>query len=123
MTAPEPAQSRVVHVSDRLPRAIYIGRHGRGRKASPLANPFRIGAAMPRGQAVDVYGQWLTFRILDAGDPAVIDALIAARGRPLACWCRHDGDPWTPETRCHGDLIVATLARYTDDELRSCRRP
>lgn len=120
---------RVVHVNDRIEGAFYIGRLNRWKKlaASPLANPYRITEDMDRQAAVNYFHGELLM-ILHATDlPATTrakyaNALIECRGRPLACWCRHDGAPKTAETLCHGDAILAVLAEYTDDELRAMTR-
>lgn len=113
------AETRVVHVHDNVPGAVYIGRKmtARGLKASPLANPFRIWEH-GRADAIARYGDWLSEQI-ESGNAAVIDALIAARGKPLACWCRRDGQPRSPGTICHGDMILDFLLAYSDDELRA----
>ena len=43
-------------------------------------------------------------------------------GKPLACWCRHDGSLQHAGNTCHGDLLVHWLNTYTDDELRELNR-
>ena len=88
----------------------YIGRANKwkARKASPLANPFRIGRDGDRDTVVDKYAAWLSERI-SAGDRAVLDELerltsIAERtgSLTLVCWC-------PPGARCHGDVIKAAI--------------
>lgn len=112
--------TRVVHVNERIEGAVYIGRaNGRAKvKASPLANPYPVTRELPRQLAIARYATWLVAQI-DAGNSVVIEALIACRNRPVACWCRGEFQEWSTETACHGDAIVAYLARYSDDELRS----
>lgn len=112
---------RICHVHDNIPGASYIGRaNGSARlRASPLANPFRIGVDGDRVEVIRLYRGWLA-SVLAAGDrPDVVEALIGCRGRDLSCWCRHDGEPKTAANACHGDVIVDTLERYTDEELRA----
>ena len=112
----------IIHIDDMptTPNAVYIGRAmpRRTLARSPLANPYKITTSTPRALAVAMYAAWLYSRI-GSGDAEVIDALIACRDRPLACWCRHAGEPWSPETHCHGDQIVAVLNSFTDDDLRA----
>ena len=50
------------------------------------------------------------------------EQVIACRDRPLACWCRHDGEARTPANACHGDVILGLLEANTDDELRTLAR-
>src|SRR4051812_32151378 len=77
--------TRVVHVSDNIPDTVYIGRaSGRKRlKGSPFGNPFKV-AEVVRVEAMDRYAVYLTDRL-------VKEQLIVLRGKPLACWRRHDG--------------------------------
>ena len=122
-------ETRVVHVRDNLPGAVYIGRAmPRQRlKASPFANPHKIGASHPKfegeGQG-GVLARYDAVRLyswdLFAGDKTAMFAdLPELRGKPLACWCRHDGEERTPDNECHGDVLVALLETYTDLELRA----
>jgi hypothetical protein len=116
-------KTRVVHVNDDIEGAVYIGRTNqwRGLKRSPLANPFMIGPACSRGEAIANYARGLD-SVLAAGNRRVITALVACRGKPLACWCRHDGEERTDANACHGDVLVELLERYSDDELRAMSR-
>lgn len=112
--------TRVVHVNDRVEGAIYIGRaNGRRRLArSPWANPWAIRGdpRIPerRDYVIDLYRVGLT-----TGGRAQLADLPLLRGKALSCWCRHDGEPRTAATACHGDVLVELLERYTDDELRA----
>lgn len=108
---------RIVHVSDRVDGAVYIGRaNGRMRlKASPFGNPFTV-QKHGRAGAIALYGHWLLF---GATGVDVLVRLPDLRNVPaLACWCRHDCQEWTPETACHGDHLIELLKRYRDEELR-----
>lgn len=115
-------QTRVVHVRDHVPGAISIGRANRRSNlpASPFANPFVIGRIWgDRAQVVESYRQHL---LTGAGRPLLAE-LPALRGKPLACWCRHEGEVRTPRTVCHGDVLVSLVNAYTDDELRAMGAP
>jgi hypothetical protein len=123
-------ETRVVHVDDKVPGAVYIGRAmpRRGLKASKWANPYKIGAVLtphdiPLGFAYPV-------GVMDRHDVLVMYACMLQsstlladlpdlRGHALACWCRHDGEPKTNDTMCHGDILVAYLDLHTDDDLRA----
>ena len=110
----------VCHVSDKVEGAIYIGRAmpRRGLKASPLANPHKIGVDGDR-RTVIAHFEVSLMRELRAHDPAVVEALIAVRQAPaISCWCRRLGEPWTEANACHGEVIVGLLERFTDGELR-----
>lgn len=125
------SKTRVVHVKDNVPGAVYIGRAmPRQRlKASPFANPYKIGAKASHRLQKDPItreGALLAYStdIWDGTKTHLLAELPALRGKPLACWCRHDGVPMTngstlpgPDNRCHGDLLVHWLERFTDDEL------
>jgi hypothetical protein len=122
---------RVVHVKDNVAGAVYIGRWNpyHGQEASPLANPYRVGRDGSRLDVVTSYDQML-YRLITgtATDPEHPDPrfwaeqVIACRDKPLACWCRHDGEARTPENACHADVILGLLEVNTDDELRALAR-
>lgn len=104
---------RIVHVRDNVDGAVYIGRShpGTGLAASPFANPYKV-SAVGRMMAIHQYRQMILVQ------SRLMQALPALRGKPLACWCRHDGDVATDENRCHGDVLLELLAIYDDEELR-----
>lgn len=111
-------ETRVVHVNDNVSGAVYIGRaNGRKRIArSAWANPWAIRGdpRIPerRAYVIDLY-----FIGLMTGSRAQLADLPELRGKPLACWCRHDGEAKTDANACHGDVLVDLLNQYTDDEL------
>ena len=109
--------THVVHVTDNIPDAVYIGRaNGRARlAASPFANPFPL-AMGDRDTVLLRYRDYL--RSSQRGVP-VIRRLPELRGKPLACWCRHEAEKRTARNACHGDVPIELLNRYTDDELRN----
>jgi hypothetical protein len=90
-------------------RWTYIGRASRlaGLPRSPLANPFRVGDFGGRcGATLPFYRRWLWAQI-QAGDPAVIEALRAIDDSSvLVCWC-------SPGP-CHGEVVKAAAAWLKD---------
>lgn len=108
-------QTRVVHVRDNIEGAVYIGRAmpRQGLKASPFANPFRVSPVTSRQTAITRYEEHLVKH------PELWSLMPDLRGRPLACWCRHNGESPTPENACHGDVLANLLRFHTDDELRA----
>lgn len=126
-------ETRVVHIKDNIDGAVYVGRAmGRqGLKASPFANPYKIGdtsyynpgevfangvqderAPLSRIDVLNRYSR----RIVDK--PDLLAMLPDLRGKPLACWCRHDEERRTSANLCHADVLVQLLDRYTDGQLR-----
>lgn len=113
--------TRVVHVNDRVEGAVYIGRAmpRQGLKASPFRNPFR-----PRdGDAIELFITYLNDP--NRGRP-LLAQLPELRGKPLACWCIHHGDPAPippdadpDDFRCHGEVLKFLLDNLTDEELRT----
>lgn len=116
--------TRVVHINDNVPGAVYIGRANSRKRlaASRFANPFRVYGASPFGAGTDLASVIRQFRQYLTADGELLTRLPELRGKPLACWCRHDGEERTDANACHGDVIVELLARYTDDELRAMAR-
>jgi hypothetical protein len=113
--------------------AIYVGRSGPNRPASPYANPFRLKLALARGHRLRPYldagfakvtGTLDTskplYDVLPVVTPAVATAafraylldrnglLVAARldlrGADIACWC-HLPEPGKPDY-CHGAVLL-----------------
>lgn len=80
----------------------YIGRPGRGKKGSALANPFILGKDGNRDEVCEKYRKWLWTQI-QSGNRAVLDELdFIRKNRPnLVCFC-------APQ-RCHGDTIVKCI--------------
>ena len=107
--------ARVVHIQDRVPGAVYVGRRQHWLKLpqSPFADPYRIGSDGTRAEVIALYRQ----RIL--GSPKLLHDLPQVRGKPLACWCRLDGEARTADKACHADVLLELLESYTDQELRA----
>jgi hypothetical protein len=85
---------------------IYIGRGGKGKKQSPLANPYKIGVEGDRDFVLKLYRKWL-WDELNRPNPEVIKELvrilILSKEKPvkLVCFCS--------PLKCHGDVIVSCL--------------
>lgn len=110
--------TRVVHVRDNIDGAIYIGRATRRTpKGSSLGNPYKVGRDGDRSAVIAAYRHWLARNL--PVYPVLAASLIECRGKPLACWCRHDGDERTEANSCHGDVIIDFLEDYSDEELRA----
>jgi hypothetical protein len=109
--------TRVVHVNDEVPDAIYIGRavSSRHLPPSPWACSYRVRHAIRHTEACLRFGDAL----LAGPRRCQLAELPALRGKPLACWCRHESEPRRPWNACHGDILVGLLERYSDDELRA----
>lgn len=112
--------TRVIHVNEmgRYPDAVYIGRKNArfGLAKSKWSNNHTIKNRrdpVERAKVIEQYRILYTIK----GRHRLID-LPELRGKPLACWCRHDGEPLTERNACHGDVLVDLLDRYTDEELR-----
>lgn len=106
------SRTRVVHVNDNVPGAVYIGRaNGRkGLKASKWANPYVIGRDGTRAEVIEKYRQHIT----PYGEDGWLNvgrhiAIMNLAGKPLACWCRHDGEARSEANACHGDVLVEMI--------------
>jgi Domain of unknown function (DUF4326) len=82
----DPGFADVIYVG----RAMYRG--GWQLAASPLANPFRIGADGDRDEVVAKYRDYLLSR------PDLLALLPGLRGSRLGCWCK--------PLSCHADVIA-----------------
>ncbi len=97
--APKP---RVIHYGDRFwftdEELVYIGRAmpRQGLKASPWANPYRIGVDGDRAQVIALYRANLEGRL--SGDRELVDELAELSGKVLMCWCS--------PAPCHGDVLA-----------------
>ncbi len=98
--------TRVVHVRDRVPGAVYIGRRNlrAGLKGSYWANPFKIGPDGTREEVIAKYKAWLLSD--DPNAVALRERLPELRGKVLCCWCH----PLT----CHGDVLAALADALPD---------
>lgn len=100
------SNTRVVNIKHE-PCEVYIGRAvpRRGLKASPFANPFRIGPDGNRAQVIAKYRAWL------GSQPDLMDrAKEELTGRVIGCWCKEPGK----EVACHGDVLASLCDFQTD---------
>ncbi len=90
MRGAERLQMRRTKGRRKPPGVIYVGR------PTIWGNPFRVGEqGRTRGQAVELYRQWLAGPTTDLADLAV----ERLAGHDLACWCPLD-EP------CHADVLL-----------------
>lgn len=80
----------------------YIGRPGKGKAGSPLANPYVVGKQGTRQECYDKYNTWLWNKV-QANDSVVLDELarLHKAQKDLVCFC-------APQA-CHGDIIIQCL--------------
>lgn len=91
----------------------YIGRAGKGKKGSALANPFILKNTFDdeeRSQVIAKYRRWLWAK-MQAGDSAVMAELMQLKKQALVgdvhllCFCKRSDR----EVACHGDVIKSCL--------------
>lgn len=81
---------------------VYIGRAGKGKAGSPLANPFRVDS-YGRSYCLKQYREWLLKQVEDPTSPQsvelvrLVNLLLDGRDIMLICFCK-------PKD-CHGDII------------------
>ena len=98
----------VIHIrhAKTAPNYVYIGRAGKGKPGSPLANPYRMSHGGERMAVIEKYRVWLHDRLRD-GTPQMaelrrLNQLRKRYGRLyLVCFC-------APKP-CHGDVIKEAL--------------
>lgn len=92
------------------PNHVYIGRAGvvfiDGKRfpdrASPFANPFRVGKDGTRDEVIAKYENFIR------KNEVLMKDIQGLRGKTLGCWCK-------PEA-CHGDVLIKILNEFTLDE-------
>jgi NTP pyrophosphatase (non-canonical NTP hydrolase) len=106
---------RVVHVRDAVPGAVYVGvgNPREGLAESAFANPFRVPQDGNRQTVIVRYLRHVL------ASPALLAMLPVLRGKPLACWCRHEGDQRPGAPACHADVLLELLEQHSDEELRA----
>lgn len=97
-------------------RCTYVGREFAGYPRSVFANPHHVGRcpcgqSHERGEAVQLYRDWLHRRIVE-GSREIIDALLALpEDAALGCWCDNIKNPYEGKLICHAQ-VVARAARW-----------
>jgi hypothetical protein len=98
----------------------YIGRGGKGKKGSALANPFRLADTSDseeRDRIIVKYRGWLWQKI-QKKDSAVMAELLYLKEQAIAkdvnllCFCKQ----LTREVACHGDVIKLCLEWMINQE-------
>lgn len=82
---------RVVHVNERVPGAVFIGRPG------PFGNPFTIGRHGTRTEVIEQYRRMLT-RFTETSFQLREKIRQELKGKDLACFCA--------PLPCHGDVLL-----------------
>lgn len=100
-------KGRVVHIQDHVAGAVYIGRYNSayGVNRSKWYNPFKIPMHGTRAQVINMY----RFYITEGEGQHLLAHLEELRDKPLACWCRHDGETPNEDNACHGDVLLDLL--------------
>lgn len=82
---------------------IYVGR------GSPLGNPYKIGEDGDRERVIDLYREWLYFKIYRS-DPVVTAALRSLNDNDtLVCYCY--------PLHCHAEIIIELWQWATEHKL------
>ena len=92
------------------PDTVYIGRAvpRRRLKATLWANPYTIGEDGDRAAVIAKYRNRIDTQ-MRSGPASTTSGLRKLAGKPLACWCRHDGEERTEDNACHGDVLVELI--------------
>lgn len=103
----------VVNVQDRKPiDYVYIGREMyRGFKASPFANPYKVG----KGGIANKEAAVLSYYKYIIESPKLLALLYTLKDQKLGCWCKNsDG-----KGLCHGDVLVYLIDHTLTEELQT----
>jgi uncharacterized protein DUF4326 len=90
--------TKVIHVRNRRPGDVYIGRAGRG-ESGYFGNPFTLGMDGSRDEVIAQYREYFAARMYE--DAEFRERIEALRGKRLACFC-------APQA-CHGNVIAEHL--------------
>ena len=94
----------VIHIKDRQPGDIYIGRAGHGEDGY-FGNPFPLKPGESRGSTIERFRAWFWEQITK---PEYRQRVLALRGKRLVCFCK--------PLACHGDVIADWLNRQPEKE-------
>lgn len=89
-------RTTVIHIQDRQPGDVYIGRAGRGEDDGYFGNPYTITGSWTRPMVIEAYRGYFENRIQT--DAEFKRRVLRLRGKRLVCFC-------APEP-CHGDVIA-----------------
>lgn len=80
----------------------YIGRAGKGKKGSALANPYVVGKDGTREECCDKYRAWLWDQVNNQNQSVLGELRLLQETRPnLVCFC-------APQ-KCHGEAIIECI--------------
>lgn len=93
------------------PNNAYIGRKGvvfinkerYPKQDSLFANPYKVGKDGDREQVLAKYRVYLERCFLNG--VISVKHLLALKGKNLGCWCKPD--------KCHGDILVELIEKYS----------
>ena len=91
---------------------IYVGRRHPRFKASPLANPYRVGTGMSRTLAATLYEKWLDDQ-MKSDTPArreimrLVELYKRNGAMTLICWCA--------PLMCHGHYVAEVMGQLSRD--------
>lgn len=102
-------KTRVVHANDDVPGADYIGRAMPWKPCGLFHNPYKIGKHGDRRDVIRLYRVRMEAVLAGPDGDFLGEHLRELVGKPLACWCRHDGEECTEDTACHGDVLIELI--------------
>jgi hypothetical protein len=97
-------KTTVIHINDRQPDDVYIGRAGHG-ESGYYGNPFPEKEGFSRADSIAAFERYFIARVEE--DEQFRVRVLELAGKRLACFCR-------PRRACHGDVIAA----WVNEEMR-----
>jgi hypothetical protein len=94
----------VVNIAAREDFDVYIGRASPryGLRASPYANPFKIGIDGDRHRVIEMYREWID-QGTDDRTTYIREHVHELKGKRLGCWCFPGA--------CHGQVLAELADR------------
>jgi len=105
-------KTRTVNIRENPSYDVYIGRNMNPMHPNILSNRYSIGVDGSREEVVRKFAY--DFRIRWKTEPEFRQAVLAARGRVLGCFCN-------PDQLCHGQVIADFVDAFIDGEDASFR--
>ena len=105
------SQCEVIHIRDRKPGDVYIGRPGKGEDGY-FGNPHVVGfckfcgVAHERGEAVKAFEKTFSDRLKQ--DPEYLRRVRELAGKRIACFCK--------PRACHGDVIAQFVSTGAESQ-------